>query len=92
MQQAGQVVVVLWVAGCRGFLLFVFVCLFVFKWFLAMHYTEVSALFLPQVALSSLGFPWECLRRTSTQVYFCYVCTIQAFGCLCQQKRQVTAA
>jgi len=49
-----------------------------------MHYTEVSALFLPQVALTSLGLPYECLRRTSTWVYFSCVCAIQAFGCLCQ--------
>lgn len=51
-----------------------------------MHYTEVSALFLPQVALSSLGFPYECSRRTRARVCFCCVCTVQAFGCLCQGK------
>lgn len=71
MQQAWQTVEVLWIV-------------FFFKWFLAMHYTEVSALFLPQVALTSLGLPYECLRRTSTWVYFSCVCAIQAFGCLCQ--------
>lgn len=48
------------------------------------HYSEVSALLPPQVALSSLGFPCGCWRRTSSQVCFCCVCTPEAFGCLCQ--------